>query len=43
MAPATAPAGAAKPGRAVAPAGLLSGARMEGPEALSLRSACGSG
>ncbi|KAB1258302.1 hypothetical protein Cadr_000028589 [Camelus dromedarius] len=39
MAPALAPEGAANLGRALAPAGLLSRTRMEGPEALSLRSA----
>lgn len=42
MAPATAPEGAANLGRAFAPAGLLNRARMQGPEALSLRSATGS-
>lgn len=43
MAPATAAGGAANLGRALAPAGLLSRARLEGPEALSLRPAVGSG
>lgn len=42
MAPATAPEGAASPGRAIAPAGLLSRARTE-PEQPSPRSAVGSG
>lgn len=42
MAPATAQEGTANPGRALAPAGLLSSA-MQGPEALFLRSAAGLG
>lgn len=42
MAPATAPEGAAKPEWALAPAGLLSRAPLQGPAALALRSAAGS-
>lgn len=43
MAPATAPEGAASLGWALAPAGMLSRSLMQGPEALYLRFAAGSG